>query len=59
MMQISTEIVSKCSMVMCQCLVHVMAGRHADAKPLPKPMMTQSTGAYMHHRASMDSLTGP
>ena len=58
-MQISTEIASKCSMVMRQHLVQVMAGRRADAKPLPEPMMTQSAGAYMHHRASMDSLTGP
>ena len=33
--------------------VHVMALRWTGEKPLPVPMMTQFTDAYMYHQASM------
>ena len=34
-------------------LVQVMAWRLLDAKPLPEPMLTQFTDAYMRHEGEM------
>ena len=34
-------------------LVQVMAWRQTGDMPLPEPMMTQFSEAYMHHPASM------
>ena len=34
-------------------LVQVMAWRRRGDKPLPEPMLTQFTDAYMRHSASM------
>ena len=34
-------------------LIQVMAGHQTEAKPLPEPMMTQFSGAYMIHLTSM------
>ena len=33
-------------------LVRVMAWHQTGAKPLPGPMMIQSTNAYMHHQGA-------
>ena len=35
-------------------LVQVRAWRQTGDKPLPKAMITQLTGTYMHHLASMN-----
>ena len=35
-------------------LVQVMAWRQTDDKPLPLPMMTQFTDAYMRHYGKMN-----
>ena len=34
-------------------LVHVMAWRRTGDKPLPEPMLTQFTDAYMRHHGNM------
>ena len=38
-------------------LVYVMAWCRTGNRPLPEPMMTKFTDAYMHHQASMDQLS--
>ena len=30
-----------------------MAGHQTDGKPLPEPMLTKFTDAYIHHQASV------
>ena len=37
-------------------LVQVMAWRRTDVKPLPEPMLTQFTDAYMRHYATVYSI---
>ena len=47
--QISLKFVSSSPIVNKQALVKVMAWRRIGDKPLPEPMMTQFTEAYMWH----------
>ena len=48
-MQISLKIVPRGPIDNKSALVQVMAWRRAGDKPLPLPMLTQFTGAYMRH----------
>ena len=47
--QISLKFVPRSPIVNKQALVQVMARRRTGDKPLPEPMMTQFTDAYMRH----------
>ena len=47
--QISLKLVPKSPIDNKPALVQVMAWRRAGDKPLPEPMMTQLTDAYMRH----------
>ena len=47
--QISLKFVPKRVIDNMSALVQVIAWRQPGDKPLPKPMMTQLTDAYMHH----------
>ena len=47
--QISLKFVPKCPIHKKSALVQVMAWRRTGDKPLPEPMLTQFTGAYMQH----------
>ena len=52
MIRISLKFVPR-SQVHKSALVHVMAWHRAGDKPLPEPMLTQFTGAYMRHLREM------
>ena len=47
--QISLKFVPKCSIDNKPALIQVMAWRRTGTKPLPEPMITQFTNAYMWH----------
>ena len=49
MIRISLKFVPKCAIDKESALVQVMAWRHTGDKPLPDPMLTQFTDAYMRH----------
>ena len=51
--QISLKFVPKSPIDNKWALVHVMAWRKTDDKPLPEPLMTQFTNAYMQHQGEM------
>ena len=51
--QISLKFVPKRPIDNKSALVQVMARRRTGDKPLPEPMMTQFTDAYMRHQGEM------
>ena len=51
--QISLKFVSKGSIDNKSALVQVMAGCRAGGKPLPEPVLTHFTDAYMRHQGEM------
>ena len=51
--QISLYLVSRSPIDKKPALVQVMAWRWTGDKPLPEPMMTQFTDAYMRHQGEM------
>ena len=49
LIRILLKFISKCPIDNKPALVQVMAWRRTDDKPLPEPMITQFTDAYMQH----------
>ena len=53
LIQISPKLVSRSQSDSKPALVQVMAWHRTVNKPLPEPMMTQFTNAYMRHKGEM------
>ena len=53
LIQISVRLIPRSPIGNKPALVQVMAWRRAGDKPLPKPMLTQFTNAYLRHSGEM------